>query len=67
MKRTYTCIVTSPNWSDHEYTVTTRSALKAAYIYGNADDTVTIYTKGGKPISCATWSVEDRKYIRICF
>lgn len=68
MQQTYICTISSNSSNEREYEVSTRSAMKAAMEFGRCEggETVTILTKGGKPISRVIWHPEQGgKYIRV--
>ena len=62
----YTCIIYSNSSNGREYSVKTKSAYKAAQIYGRFEygEHVQIYNKSGKMISGAMYSAEKKKYFR---
>lgn len=68
MPRIYICTITSNSTHPREYEVETKSAMKCAELYGRAEggEVVTVQTKSGKPVSGVEWSVEERKYVRVC-
>lgn len=51
--KTYICTVTSNSTSPREYTVSTRSAMKCADMYGRAEggEVVTVCNKSGRVLS----------------
>ena len=63
----YKCVIWSNSSTGREYEVHTRSALKAAQMYGRCEggEVVQIRTRSGKVISEARWTPEDGgKYYR---
>lgn len=67
--RTYSCYIVSNDSYERIYTVTSRSALKAAEKYGRCEsgETVTIRTHMGQILSKAAWDQQNRKYINVSF
>lgn len=67
--RTYLCYVNSDSTEEMVYTVTHRSAMKAAEKYGqcNGNESVTIRTHSGQILSRVKWDEDSKKYINVSF
>lgn len=67
--RTYLCYVESNSSQERIYTVTSRSATKAAEKYGRCEgnETITVRTYSGQILSRAVWNQEQRKYVNVAF
>ena len=67
MTREYICEIYSNSSNGREYTVTTKSAMECAHLYGRCEggEVVTVRTKSGRILSCVQWFPEDGgKYYR---
>ena len=67
--RTYLCYVIDNELSQRIYTVTHRSAMKAAEKYGqcNGSESVIVRTHSGQVLSKVKWDEESKKYINVSF
>ena len=67
--RTYLCYINSNNTEERIYTVTTRSAMKAAQKYGRCEggEQITIRTHSGQTLSKVIWDVQTSQYINVNF
>ena len=65
--RHYMCTVSSNSTEDREYLVRTRSAMECAKQYGRCEgnESVTVRTLQGKPLSKVMWSSEEQKYYNV--
>ena len=68
-KPEYTCIITSNFSWGREYTVTTKSAMKCANLYGRCEggEVVTIQTKSGRIISRVRYHADGKYYRETIF
>lgn len=67
--RTYQCYIESNSTQERIYTVTSRSAAKAAEKYGRCEgeETITVRTYSGIVLSRVKWDQQSRKYINVSF
>lgn len=68
MTREYICEIYSNSSNGREYTVTTKSAIKCAQLYGRCEggEVVTVRTKSGRVVSRAAWTPENGgRYYRV--
>lgn len=67
--RTYLCYINSDTTDEMVYTVTHRSAMKAAEKYGlyAGNDTITIRTHSGQILSKVRWDEQAKKYVNVSF
>lgn len=67
--RTYLCYINSNNTEERIYTVTTRSAMKAAQKYGRCEcgESISVRTHSGQTLSKVIWDVQTNQYINVNF
>ena len=67
--RTYLCYINSNNNEERIYTVTTRSAMKAAQKYGRCEggESISVRTHSGQTLSKVIWDVQTSQYINVNF